>query len=285
MADVAVVAPVRVQKADSVILAPVAAHGPIVLVAVLCQGQPAVPRANAGTDVLGRAHLGQIADFVFPLLGQITPVQADHAFGNFRVGFRVPPHDVAPEHGGHALRQQPAAQLHHVGHVKGVLALFVRQRLAAALAQIEGLIAADVELFGREQGAVFRNQALDEIHGPGVGDVQGVMVAGVSVAERDLFRIGQFAQVAAGFGAENLVHVAEAGQRRNQFDVPGTAVTIQFHDLLGSEGRVIPPRFAQVAEKIRMLDVQLPFVDLVAAQEIGVALECFQRGHPAPGAV
>ena len=51
------------------------------------------------------------------------------------------------------------------------------------------------------------------------------------------------------------------------------------------EGRVIPPRFAQVAEKIRMLNVQLPFVDLVAAQEIGVALECFQRGHPAPGAV
>ena len=197
----------------------------------------------------------------------------------------MPPHDVAPEHGGHALRQQPAAQLHHVGHVKGVLALFVRQRLAAALAQIEGLIAADVELFGREQGAVFRNQALDEIHGPGVGDVQGVMVAGVSVAERDLFRIGQFAQFAAGFGAENPVHVAEAGQRRNQFDVPGTAVTIQFHDLLGSEGRVIPPRFAQVAEKIRMLNVQLPFVDLVAAQEIGVALECFQRGHPAPGAV
>ena len=67
--------------------------------------------------------------------------------------------------------------------------------------------------------------------------------------------------------------------------MPGTAVTIQFHDLLGSEGRVIPPRFAQVAEKIRMLDVQLPFVDLVAAQEIGVALERFQRGHPAPGAV
>lgn len=116
----------------------------------------------------------------------------------------MPPHDVAPEHGGHALREQPAAQLHHMGHVEGVLALFVRQRLAAALAQIEGLIAADVELFGREQGAVFRNQTLDEIHGPGVGHVQGVMVSRVGVREGNLLRIWQLAQVAAGFGAEVL---------------------------------------------------------------------------------
>ena len=34
-----------------------------------------------------------------------------------------------------------------------------------------------------------------------------------------------------------------------------------------------------------MLDVQLPFVDLVAAQQVGVALEGLQRGHPAPGAI
>ena len=243
------------------------------------------PGAHPGAGILYRPHLRQVADLVFPLVGQVAPVQADHPLGNLRVGFGMPPHDVPPEHGGDALGQKPPAQLRHMRHIQRVLALLLGQGAAAVLAQVKGLITADVELVAGEQRPVFANQPLDEIHGPGMGDIQGMMLPRVGVAEGNLFRIPQLAQLRAGLGGQDLIHVPEAGQGGHQLNVPGPAVGVQLHDFLGREGRILPPGLAEVAEKIGVFHIELPLIDLVAAQQVRGLFQGSQGGYPAPGAI
>lgn len=125
----------------------------------------------------------------------------------------MPPHNVAPEHGRYALCQQPAAQLHHMRHIQRVLALFLRQLFTAALAQVKGLVTADVELIAGEQGAVLADKALNEVHSARIGDVQRMMVAPIGIGEGLLLRMLHFAELLAGLSGQDLIHMTEAGKR------------------------------------------------------------------------
>ena len=62
--------------------------------------------------------------------------------------------------------------------------------------------------------------------------------------------------------------MAEAGQGGHQLDVTGGAVGVQLQDVVGGEGGVVPPGLGQIPEQIGVLNVQLPLVDLVAAEQI-----------------
>ena len=63
------------------------------------------------------------------------------------------------------------------------------------------------------------------------------------------------------------------------------AVCVQLQYFLRRKRRIVAPGLAQMAEQIGMLDIQLPLVDLVAAQDIGIALQRGQRRHAAAGAI
>ena len=189
---------------------PVAAHHADILIGILHQRQPAVPCAHAGAGILGSAHLGQRADFILALIGQISPVQADGLLGQAGIGFRMAIDDIAPEHRGDPALDQMPAQRGHMADIHLVLALLLHQRSAAALAQIEGFIAADVELAGGKQRRVLIDQAGDKRQRARIVRAQGMMIAGIGIVEGFLFGIRQLAQLAAGSGAQNLIHMAEA---------------------------------------------------------------------------
>ena len=77
----------------------------------------------------------------------------------------------------------------------------------------------------------------------------------------------------------------EGGQRRHQLDVARGAVIVQFQNVVGGQRRVVAPCLGQIAEQVGVLDVQLPLVDLAAAQQICHALQIVQLRHTPARAV
>ena len=77
----------------------------------------------------------------------------------------------------------------------------------------------------------------------------------------------------------------EGRQGRNEFNVPGSTVIIQFHNLLRRQRRILAPCFAQITEKIGMLNIELPLIDLVTAENICHLFQIIHRRDTSAGAV
>ena len=280
-----IIAPVRVQKADGVVLVCMVAHGTDIQVRIVHQRHPTVPATNAGAGILCNPAGGNIPDLIFPLMRQIAPVQADGFLGQLGTAFREAPHDVPPELRCYPLRNKIFAQRLHMAEIQAALALLLGECLAAPLAQIERFVITDIEFAAAEKRAVFVNQPFYKPQRIGIGYVQGMVIPCIGITERNLFRVRQLAEVATGFCAENTVHMPEGRQGRNEFNVPGCAVIIQFHNLLRGQRRILTPCFAQVTEKIGVLNIKLPLVDLVAAENICHLFQVVQLRDTSAGAV
>ena len=153
-------------------------------------------------------------------------------------------------------------------HIELALAFFLRQSLASSFSQVEGLIRTDIELVRTEKRAILVDQSLDKIQGVRMRNVQRVVLACIGVAVGDFFGIRQLAEFTAGLGAENPVHVAEAGKGGHQLDMAGCTVSVQLHDLLGRQRGILSPGLRKSPEKISVLDVELPLVHLEPAEQI-----------------
>ena len=63
------------------------------------------------------------------------------------------------------------------------------------------------------------------------------------------------------------------------------AVIVQLHDLLRGQRRILAPRLAQIAEQIGVLDVKLPLVDFMAAEDVCHFFQVVELRHTPAGAV
>ena len=241
------------------------AHGTDIQVRIVYQRHPTVPATYAGASILRNPAGGNIPDFIFPLVRQITPIQADGFLGQLGTAFREAPHDVPPELRCYPLRNKIFAQRLHMAEIQAALALLLGKSLAASLAQIKRFVITDIEFAAAEKRAVFVNQPFYKPQRIGIGYVQGMVIPCIGITERNLFRVRQLAEVATGFCAENTVHMPEGRQGRNEFNVPGSTVIIQFHNLLRRQRRILAPCFAQITEKIGVFNIKLPLIDLVTA--------------------
>ena len=172
-----------------------------------------------------------------------------------------------------------------MAEIQAALALLFGECLASTLTQIKRLIITDIEFAAAEKRAVFVNQPFYKIQCIGIGYVQGMVMPCIGITERNLFRVRQLAEVAAGFCAENAIHMPEGRQGRNEFNVPGSTVIIQFHNLLRRQRRILAPCFAQITEKIGMLNIELPLIDLVTAENICHLFQIIHRRDTSAGAV
>ena len=77
----------------------------------------------------------------------------------------------------------------------------------------------------------------------------------------------------------------EGRKARHQFDVAGGTVVVELENLLRGQRGIVAPGLGEVLKQIGVLDIELPFVDLVAAQAVGHLLEVAELGHTAAGAI
>ncbi|GFI48687.1 hypothetical protein IMSAGC019_04024 [Lachnospiraceae bacterium] len=122
-----VVTPVCVQNTNRLIFLGIGTHSGNIQVGVLYQVHPLIPAAHTGTKILLHACLGHFPGFILPLVGRITPVQADNLFRELFYKFRLSHDHVSPEHRLFALFHQEIAQILYIIYINPVHALFIRQ--------------------------------------------------------------------------------------------------------------------------------------------------------------
>ena len=135
--------------------------------------------------------------------------------------------------------------------------------LRLALAEVVGLVAADVDEGRGKARQQLGEHALDQRAGLGIGRVQrqaahargpGHVVEGL--AGLDLGQMAVFGQ------RQDAAHVPEARQRRNQIDATRTAIGIERANLVGRERRTVAGDRGIEAKGKRVLDVKLKVVGL-----------------------
>ena len=145
------VAPVGDEHALRMVLRAVAGHAGDVVPGVVDARQERVPAPYGRADNLCGAGLGDGADLLVRDLRVVLPVEQGDGFGEPVEDLGVFEGDVAPHHRPPAPGFEVAAQAGDVVGVHGRDADVVGEGLGPALAEVEGLVGADVEFVGAEQ--------------------------------------------------------------------------------------------------------------------------------------
>ena len=276
---VAVVTPGGVQGAHGAVFVAGADHLDDVLLGVVGNLAHLVPAGGAGAEDLGIACLTELHGVFQVGVGVVAPVQHDNVLGEAVHDLGMVENDIPPHHNGLA----PGGNV--VDDLAGELQIQSAAVLpcVSALAKVEGLVAADVEVLTAEQGDVLVDHAADDIDALGVGGIDGMvdhsvvpLVAGglVGLQLAVLLPLGAFQQT---------VQVAEGGKRGNEVDEVVVAILIQLHDLRRGHG-VLGAGDAYVFVKQEgVLDIQLEGVLFIVSQHIDDPLGGFHGGHSATG--
>ena len=144
--QMAVIAPIGIEMADGAMFEAGLGGGALIGQHVVGAAGDAAPTAGSGADIKRDAALAESAGLgVEGMIGFIAPVQGDRIRGQLRDEVRFLENDVAPEHHSPAMADDEivhAAKKIEIDLMHAAAAAFV---FASALADVEGLIAADVE--------------------------------------------------------------------------------------------------------------------------------------------
>ncbi|MPN05526.1 hypothetical protein SDC9_152777 [bioreactor metagenome] len=139
-----------------------------------------------------------------------------------------------------------------------------------AFAEIEGFVAADIEIAASTERREFIDHALYKSQAVGIPAVERIVNLPVMIGERQLRGIDfQFIPLLLAPAAERRVAVAEGAERRNQFDIPHRAVTVEADQLLRRQRVAARPEIGVPGEFEHMFDIKLQLIDFVVRQLVG----------------
>lgn len=125
-----------------------------------------VPVAGSGGDVVAvlEAGFGEcLAVLVEGCVGFVSPDDGGDVLGELVDEFGAFEEDLGPELGFGVLAVGAVEELFEEVEVDGVFAVFLDLFVAAALSELPGFVAADVELFGGEVGEEFLVELVNEV--------------------------------------------------------------------------------------------------------------------------
>jgi len=219
-----------------------------------------VPRTCAGADHEGQTCAGDILRVLETgAILLIFPVEKDDILGQLGQESGMPEDDIGPHVHPSAVPAAELVKLKDVVEINARRADAAGSALAAALAEFPRLIAADVEVFGLEDGDEFVIELGDEFGGARVGWAEGGAAGPATEA-------GQFGKVNVMGEDEGLFHVAEAGEGADEADVMKVAVGLKLAQLRWCKGAVAFADGWVAFESECVLDVELEFVYLPVCQ-------------------
>ena len=211
MVDMAEITPVCVQNADGFIGSGIAAHFCDIFIAATDIVHPGVPAAHARTQILGCSHTVENLCLPVGLVGGIAPCETDNLLRQLLVQFRMAADNVSPEHGRLASGNEELEELADVIQIQLARALLLGKLHASSLAQIEGLVRADIELVRAEKLHVLLYEGLHQLYCRRIGHVHRMVVHPIPEGKqlRALRAARQLAQLLMAPGSQKLVKMTE----------------------------------------------------------------------------
>ena len=237
--------------------------------------------AHGGADGRGPSARDELAAFFEFVRGEIGPVE-DFATGG-QVGncCGMLEEHVAPEHEGFAVA---GGFLLEEPDVVDVLARdFAGAGIGHALAEVVGLVAAEIEAGRRKTRQEFIEDAAEQILRAGIAGVDGgaaeALEPGGGFPRRG--REFDFGQIAVLRKRQNAAEVAEAGEGGDEFDEMLAAKRVEVFQILGTVGVVVAGDGGVELETERVFEIELEVVDFEGSQQVDAAFQHVAAGNAA----
>ena len=245
--------------------------------------QERVPAPHGRTDDLLGTGFGDCADLLVGDLRVVLPVEQGDFFGKRFEDLGVFEGDAAPHHRSSAPGFEVAARADGAVGVHGGDVDPFGEGFGAALAEVEGLVRADVELVRAEQLQVVIDEPTRQVEGAVVAGVEHVVVHAVDEHERLVGGLRELAEVAERLRAQGHVEMPERGDRRHELDAAVGAVVVECEDVARGERYGAVPGLTHAVESESVLDVELELVDFAQAELVDPGLEPVEGGDAPAG--
>ena len=240
-----------------------------------------VPTACAGANDLTEALRSKLFNVFEDRVAIIAPVEHYHIIGEAFHCFGVVENNVAPHHNGLAEGFEVIDYLKC--EIKIELALILARVLAVA--DIEGFITADIEIFAAEERNVLIDKRFYKLDACGIACVDGVVKHKVMPGVFGGLEAVELAKVLILVAFEQTEEMAERGKRGNEIDEVIIAILIDLEDLFGGHITESLINTLVFIESKGVFDIELIGIMLIISKKIDHLENAVDIGNTAAGCI